>query len=118
MTKKWLSGSPRLKVTLKVTLLGGRFGNFLFFLLGGGEGGVQGDREGAGGFRFSLKFPGGRGGLPGGGWGGGREGMWREFASGAEMPAKPKSNPKSNFLTEKFTFESLSGAKSHFSGCF
>ena len=29
-------------------VLGGRFGYFLLFLLGGGEGGVQGDREGWG----------------------------------------------------------------------
>ena len=43
------------------------FRYFLFFLLGGGEGGVQGDREG-GGVGFLLKIPGGVGGSP---WTGG-----------------------------------------------
>ena len=39
-------------------LLGGRFGYFLFFLLGGGEEGVRGARRG-GGVGLLLKIPGG-----------------------------------------------------------
>ena len=35
--------------TLAFAFLGGRFGYFIFFLLGGGEGGVLGDRAGGGG---------------------------------------------------------------------
>ena len=52
----------RWRLTLSEKLLGGRFGYFLFFLLGGGEGGVQGDRE-WGGVGFLLKVPGGGGGF-------------------------------------------------------
>ena len=73
--------------------LGGRFGYFLFFLLGGGEGGLRRQK----GVGFSLKIPGG-GGLPGerrrGGrragrvsarnWGGG--GGAKYFFSGLKCP--------------------------------
>ena len=50
---------------------------FYFFRLGGGEGGIRGDRDG-GGVGFVLKIPrvGGGGVLLGDGWGrGGREGV-------------------------------------------
>ena len=45
-----------LRETQEALNLGGRFGYFLFFLLGGGEGEVQGDRE-RGGVGFLLKIP-------------------------------------------------------------
>ena len=78
--------------------LGGRFGYFLFFLLGGAEKGSPRRREG--GVRFYIKSP-RRGGLPGG-WGRGGEGLggclrgiWegggggaKFFFFGAEIPAK------------------------------
>ena len=66
------------------SILGGRFGYFLFSLLGGGEGGVQGDREGVG--RFLVENPRGGGCLPGRGeWQGGREGVCREFGGGGVL---------------------------------
>ena len=52
--------------------LGGRFGYFLFFLLGGGEGGSR-RQKGVRGVAFLLKIPGG-GGLPGERGRGGAEG--------------------------------------------
>ena len=45
--------------------LGGRFGYFLFFLLGEGEGGVRGARRGGGGDRFFIENPTRGGGFPG-----------------------------------------------------
>ena len=57
----------------------GRFGYFLFFLLGGGEGGVRGDRQGVGVFFFFFCENQRRGGgLPGGGGGSGGclRGIW------------------------------------------
>ena len=58
---------------------------FYFFLIRGGEGGVQGHREGRGG-RFFIENP-RRGGLVGeGGRGGeGREGVCREFGEGGGL---------------------------------
>ena len=55
-------------------------GYFLFFLLGGGEGGVWGDR-GGGGFVIFIEIPGGGGRCPkqGGEGRGGREGVCGEF---------------------------------------
>ena len=52
---------------------GGRFGYFLFFLLGGAERGSPRRREGGGGTDFFLKIPGREGVLPGR-WGQGGEG--------------------------------------------
>ena len=63
-------------------LLGGRFGYFLFFLLGGGEGRVRG--AGKGGGRFFIEYP-RRGGVSwAGGAGGsrGQEGVCGEFGGG------------------------------------
>ena len=58
-------------------LLGGRFGNFYFFLVGEGEGAVRGARRGGG--RFLLKVPGG-GGFPGGD-GVSRRVVWSELGN-------------------------------------
>ena len=84
--------------------LGGRFGYFIFFLLRGGKGGVQGDREG-GRSQFFIENP-MRGGFSQEGVEGG-EGARRVSAGnlgelggggrgpnifGAEMPAKPYCN--------------------------
>ena len=77
--------------------MGGRFGYFLFFLLGTGERGVRGAARGWGTI-FLLKIPGG-GGVSRAGWGGasGREGVCAEFGGGggakyfffgAEIPTK------------------------------
>ena len=83
------------KKSLRATKLGGRFGYFHFFLLGGGE---RDPEEPGGGGRFFLKIP-RRGGLPGG-WGRGGpkgwEGVCGEFGGGegakyffgAEIPTK------------------------------
>ena len=68
-------------------VLGGRFGAFLFFLLGEGEGGVRGSVPGGVGDRFLLKIQGG-GGPPGREGPRGREGVCGElgffFWGGAE----------------------------------
>ena len=77
--------------------LGGRFRSFLFFLLGGGEGGVRGASTGGGGVGLFLKIPGrssrgGEGGAAGwclrGVFGGGGGNVF--FFFGAEMPPRGK----------------------------
>ena len=77
---------------------GGRFGYFIFFLLGGAERGVRGAGKGAGG-RFLLKIPGGGG--PSGGWGrrgeglgGCLRGIWgaKYFFSGPKFPGQEKTD--------------------------
>ena len=61
--------------------LGGRFGYFLFVLIGGREGAVRGARKGGG--RFSLKIPGGGVGSPRRGGGGeGSGGCLRGISGG------------------------------------
>ena len=54
-------GALGLKLSESKEFLGGRFGYFLFFLLGEGEGGVRGARRGVGGIGSLLKIPGGGG---------------------------------------------------------
>ena len=56
----------------------------IFFLVGGGEGGVRGDREGGGRF-FLLKAQKGGVSHEGGGGRGGREGVRREFGWGGGL---------------------------------
>ena len=68
---------PTLAFLKKNSRAGGRFGYFLFFLLGGGERGVRGAGKGGGTF-ISWKISGGGGGsFPAGGVRGarGREGV-------------------------------------------
>ena len=60
---------PRNRLLRTLWGLGGRLGYFLYFLLGRGEGGVRGDREG-GGQCFYWKPQEGGGGLPRGERGG------------------------------------------------
>ena len=77
--------------------LGGRFGYFLFFLLGDREGGVRGRRGGGGGVRFLLKIPEGGVSPMGEGvcgelgiLGGGGPGGAKDFFSGPKCPpSKP-----------------------------
>ena len=96
------------------SLLGGRFGFFLCFLLGGGEGGVRGARRWRG-FGFLLKIPGGgfspeRGGGPEGlgclrGFGGG--GGLLFFFFGGKMPTKMNGE---SFFAYSWSFFAYSSA--------
>ena len=82
-------------LSVLVCLLGGRFGYFLFFLLGGEEGGVRGARRG-GGVSFGLKIPGGGGGgsFRRGGVPRGQEGVCRDVGGAKYFFWGRNSNPE------------------------
>ena len=103
--------SSPISVFYEPKILRGRFGYFLFFLLGGGEGGVRGARKW--GESVFIENPRRRGGVPGEGGGGvtrKRDGVCRELGGGgakyffeAETPTK--------IISRRFSAYTLSSQK-------
>ena len=91
------------------TALGGRFGYFLFFLLGGGEGGVQGAGRGGREIFYGKSQEAGGVSRVGGGWGGDGSGVCGEFGGGAKyFFSGPKFPPRADADTEKYYFRIIS----------